>query len=292
MRYLPISYLPARHFPFFLIVLALTSQPGLAAERDIVARMGDLSLSEADVRGIVKTLPAEARGVQAMEQSIRTELIRKSLAAEARSRAFDKKPEVEARMQQAAEQVLVTSYMNNIAQPPADFPTPELLNQAYEANKDALKTPKQYRLRQIYLVGKDDKARKLAEQLVSEANRKGASFATLARKQSQHAASASKGGDMGWLNENDLAPAFREPLSGLAVGGISQPVAGAEGLHILKLEERKEPELQSLDKVRDLLVRNLRLRKAAQLEQAYLEAMLQRTPISLNGIALEEISKR
>jgi len=285
-------YLPIRYFPFYLIVLALTSQPGLANERNIVARMGDISLSEADVRGIVKTLPAEARSLPAVEQNVRTELIRKSLAAEARSRAFDKKPEVESRMQQAADQVLVTSYMNSIAQPPADYPSPDVLKQAYEANKDALKTPKQYRLSQIYLVGKDDKARKLAEQLVSEANRKGASFATLARKQSQHAPSASKGGDMGWLNENELAPMFREAISGLAINGISQPVAGAEGLHILKLEERKEPELQSLDKVRDLLVRNLRLRQAAQLEQAYLEAMLQRTPISLNGIALEEIIKR
>lgn len=292
MRYLPFRNLPLRYFPFCLIVLALTSQSGLAAERDIVARMGDVGLSDADVRSIVKTLPAEARDAQSVEKNIRTELIRKSLATEARSRAFDKKPEVEARMQQAAEQVLVTSYMNSIAQPPADYPTPDVLNQAYEANKDALKTPRQYRLRQIYIVGKDDKARKLVEQLVSEANRKGASFATLARKQSQHAASASKGGDMGWLNENELAPMFREALSGLAINSISKPVQGTEGWHILKLEERKEPELQSLDKVRDLLVRNLRLRKAAQLEQAYLEAMLQRTPISLNGIALEEIIKR
>ncbi len=281
-----------RKFPLFLIVLVICSQPGFAAERDIVARMGSLSLSEADIQGIVNSMPADARGAQSLEQRIRTEMLRRNLAAEARSQAFDKKPEVEARMRQAAEQVLVTSYMNSIAQPPADFPSPDLLKQAYEANKDALKTPMQYRVRQIYIAGKDDKSRKLAEQLVLEANRKGASFATLARKQSQHAPSAGNGGDLGWLNEKDLAPPFRDALSGLAVNGISAPVSVAEGWHILKLEERKEPELQSLDKVRDLLVRNLRLRKAAQLEQAYLEAMLQRTPISLNGIALEEIIKR
>ena len=280
-----------RAYPLF-IVLALSSQAGFSADQDIIARMGNITLTELDVRSIIQTAPEEARTATDLEKRIRTDIIRRAIATEARQQAFDKKPDMAARMQQAAEQVLVTSYMNSIAQPPKDFPSVALLNQAYEANKDALKTPKQYRLRQIYLVGKDDKARKLAEQLVSEANRKGASFATLARKQSQHAPSASKGGDMGWLNENELAPMFREAISGLAINGISQPVAGAEGLHILKLEERKEPELQSLDKVRDLLVRNLRLRQAAQLEQAYLEAMLQRTPISLNGIALEEIIKR
>lgn len=275
-----------------LIVFALSAQASLAADDSAIARMGEISLNQADAKALIQTLPADARSAGNLEKSIRTEILRRGIAAEARRSAFDRKPEVSSRMQQAAEQVLVTSYMNSIAQPPADYPPPDVLKQAYEANKDALKTPRQYRVRQIYVAGKDDKARKQVEQLLREAKRKGASFATLARKQSQHAPSAGNGGDMGWLKENELAPPFREALSGLAVNGISAPVPGAEGWHILKLEERKEAELQSLDKVRDLLTRNLRLRKAAQLEQAYLEAMLQRTPISLNGIALEEISKR
>lgn len=279
--------------PSLLIVLLMPfSHPVMARDAEVVARMGDSTLSQVEVSTLLKQLPAEARSPEAMDRLARTEVMRKRVAAEARRLSYDKKAEVSALMDRASEKALVTSYMNSIAQPPADYPSPEVLKQAYEANKDALKTPRQLRLRQIYIAGKDDKARKLAAQLVTEANRKGASFAALARKQSQHAPSASKDGDMGWLNENELAPMFREAVSNLAVNGISQPVSGTEGLHILKLEERKEPESQSLDKVRDLLVRNLRLRKAEQLEQAYLEAMLKLTPISINGIALEEITKR
>lgn len=277
---------------FVLAISVMSAQSAIAADQDIVARMGAISLTEADVRAIAQTSPAEARSVQGLEKRLRTEIIRRGIAAEARRQFFDKKPEVAARMEQAAEQVLVAGYMNGIAQPAADYPSAELLKQAYEANKNALMTPRQYRLSQIYIAGNDEKARKLAEELAREARRKNVDFATLARKSSQHAASAAKGGDMGWLPETELAPAFRQALTTLSKGEIAAPAAGAEGWHILKLAERKEPELQPFEKVRDALVRNLRLRKAAEIEQAYLDAMLARTPVSVNGIALEALVKR
>ena len=277
--------------PYFM-VLALAAHPALAADQNVIARMGDVSLSEADMRQIVQNTPADARSAANLEKHLRTEIIRRGIAAEARRQSFDKKPEVAARMEQTANQALVVSYMNGIAQPPADYPSAELLRQTYDANKDALMTPRQYRVSQLYIAGTDAKGRKQADELAREARRKNADFAALARKSSQHAASAGKGGDMGWLSESELAPAFRQILQGLAKGEVGAPAAGAEGWHILKLVERKEAELQPFEKVRDALARNLRLRKAAEIEQAYLEAMLTRTPISVNGIALEGLVKR
>ncbi|OYY92885.1 MAG: hypothetical protein B7Y41_14090 [Hydrogenophilales bacterium 28-61-23] len=279
--------------PALLMLLLISAQTALAADLPIVARMGSITLTEADVKTIVQANPAEARTAQGLEKRIRTEIIRRAIAAEARRQSFDKKPEIAARMDQAAEQTLVTSYMNAIAQPPADFPSQALLQQTYEANKDALMSARQYRVSQIYVAGNDAKATKLADELLREARRKGADFAALARKSSQHPASANKGGDMGWLPETELAPPFKQALTSLAKGDVvAAPVAGPEGLHILKLVERKDPALQPLEKVRDILERNLRLRKAAEIEQAYLDSMLAKTPVTLNGIALEELVKR
>jgi parvulin-like peptidyl-prolyl isomerase len=284
--------------PALLILLAvsvptLSTQTATAAESAIVARMGSISLTEADVKAIMQTNPAEARSPQGLEKRIRTEIIRRGIAAEARRQSFDKKPEVAARMDQAAEQALVASYMNSIAQPANDFPSEALLQQTYDANKNALMSPRQYRVSQIYIAGNDAKASKLAEELLRDARRKNADFAAMARKSSQHPASAGKGGDMGWLSETDLAPPFKNALKGMNKGDVvTTPVAGAEGLHILKLSERKEPEVQPLEKVRELLIRNLRLRKASEIEQAYLESMLSKTPVTLNSIALEELAKR
>jgi parvulin-like peptidyl-prolyl isomerase len=284
--------------PTLLMLLAvsvptLSAQIATAAEPAIVARMGSISLTEADVKAIMQTNPADARSPQGLEKRIRTEIIRRGIAAEARRQSFDKKPEVATRMDQAADQALVTSYMNSIAQPANDFPSEALLQQAYDANKDALMSPRQYRVSQIYIAGNDAKASKLADELLRDARRKNTDFAALARKSSQHPASASKGGDMGWLTETDLAPPFKNALKDMNKGDVvTAPVTGAEGLHILKLSERKEPEMQSLEKVRELLIRNLRLRKASEIEQAYLESMLSKTPVTLNSIALEELAKR
>ncbi len=275
-----------------LLILALSGPSVLAADKDVVARMGELALTEADVRALVRERPTGDMPAGELEKLVRTELIRRAVAAEARRQSFDRKPEVTARMERAAEQALVTLYMNGIAQPPADYPPAELLRQAYEANKEALAQPPRLRLSQIYLDGLDDKTRKQAEDLAREARRKGADFAALARKSSRHMASAAKGGDMGWLAESELAPAFRQALTGLDAGTVSSPVAGAEGFHILKVVERKAAETPPFEQVRDALARNLRLRKAAEIEQAYLDALLARNPLVVNGIALETLGKR
>lgn len=274
------------------LILALSQCPAFAADKDVVARLGELALTEADVRALVRERPPGDMPAGELERLVRTELIRRAVAAEARRQAFDKKPEVAARMERAAEQALVTGYMNGIAQPPAGYPSAELLKQAYEANKEALALPPRLRLSQIYLDGVDDKTRKQAEDLAREARRKGADFAALARKSSRHAASAAKGGDMGWLAESELAPAFRQALAGLDAGAVSAPVAGAGGFHVLKVVERKAAEIQPFDQVRDSIARNLRLRKAAEIEQAYLDALLARNPLAVNGIALEALGKR
>jgi parvulin-like peptidyl-prolyl isomerase len=284
-----------RVYPLF-IVLALGSQAAFSADQDIIARMGHFTLTESDVRSIILTTPEAARTATDLEKRLRTDIIRRAIAAEARQQAYDKKPDTAARMQQAAEQVLVTSYMNSIAQPPKDFPSEALLKQAYEANKTTLKTPLQYRISQIYVAGTDEKSRKRALELTREArltSRNKSDFAAMAKKSSQHAASAANGGDLGWLTEADLAPPFRQALAAMLKGEVSSnPIAGAEGWHILKLVDRKEPEMQSFDQVREVLTRNLRLRKAVEIEQNYLNALLARTPISVNGIKLEELAKR
>jgi peptidylprolyl isomerase len=265
--------------------------PAQARDTDQVARMGGSSLSLAEVRQLAESLPAEARSPQALERLARTEVIRKHVAGEARRQGFERKPEVAALMERAAEQVLVTAYMNSLARPPADYPGDDLVRQAYENNKAAFSRPAQYRVSQIYVVGTDAKAARQAEELHRQATRKGADFAEIARKSSQHKASADKGGDMGWLAEGDLLPAIRAALGGMKKGEVAAPVAGGEGFHIVRLADRKDAEPLSLDQVKPTLVQQLRLRKAQELEAAYLEGLLAKSPLAVNGILLGELAK-
>lgn len=274
------------------VLLALNAQPLFANEGGVLARMGEFTLTEVEARAIARALPPEARTAAALERHLRLAVLQRALAAEARRQGVDRQPEVAARMRQAADQVLVTAHMNDIARPPADYPPRELLTQAYEANKDQLKTPRQYQVSQIYVAGTDDKARKAADDLAREARRRGANFATIARRASQHEASAAQGGDMGWLPEPELVPAFRQALAQMAKGAVSDPIQGAQGWHVLRLVDVREAAVRPFEEVREALARELRLRRALELEQAHLAALLARTPATVNGIALEDMARR
>lgn len=275
-----------------LATLTCVSLPALSSPSDVIARMGDIALTRAEVLQLADANPAEARSAVGLERLVRTEVIRRAVAAEARRQGFDKRPEVAARMEQAARQALVTAYVNDLSRPPEAFPSEEQLRQAYEANKAALQTPRQYQLSQIYIAGADDAARRRADDLAREVRRRGSDFAAVARRASQHTPSAAQGGDMGWLAESDLQPAVREAVEKAAKGDIVGPVKGPEGWHVLRVADRKEPETAPYEQVRDGLRNTLRLRRAAEIEAAYLDGLMARTPVTVNGIALEELRRR
>ncbi len=266
-----------------------------AAQDDLVARMGDVSVNVREARQVLEQAIPENRQAltaEAAERLVRTEAVRRSLAAEARKQGLDKRPEVVAGMARAAEQILVASYMNQIARPPADYPSDAQIKASYEANKASFTLPRRYHLAQIYLSGTDAKSRAKAEALYREVTgKKSADFGTVARRSSEHKVSAAKAGDMGWVAEADLMPDLRGVVEKLAKNGIGKPVAGKEGVHIVKLLERKEAEPVPLADVKATLVREMRLRRAKEIEAAYLEGLLAKTPVAVNGIALEEVVK-
>lgn len=86
--------------------------------------------------------------------------------------------------------------------------------------------------------------------------RSGEDFATLALANSQDTLSASRGGDLGWVNEGDTVPEFEEAMSNLAPGEISKPVKSEFGWHLIQVQERRthdSTEEYERTKVRDLI---------------------------------------
>lgn len=67
----------------------------------------------------------------------------------------------------------------------------------------------------------------------------GKSFETLAKQYSVDAATAVKGGDMGWVVSNELVPQFAEVMDKLPNGGLSAPVKTPFGWHVMQVVERK-----------------------------------------------------
>jgi parvulin-like peptidyl-prolyl isomerase len=57
--------------------------------------------------------------------------------------------------------------------------------------------------------------------------------------------------DLGWIERGDLDPALERAVWDLEPGGVSEPVAGRGGLHLLQLDERREERLLEFSEVAD-----------------------------------------
>lgn len=68
----------------------------------------------------------------------------------------------------------------------------------------------------------------------------GEDFAALARSHSKDKVSASKGGDLGWVNPGDLVPQFEEAMNALKPNEVSEPVQTRFGWHIIQVLDRRE----------------------------------------------------
>jgi len=67
----------------------------------------------------------------------------------------------------------------------------------------------------------------------------GASFADIARVDSNDMGTSAKGGDLGFLRHGQTVPTFEEALFALKVGDLSEPVKTPFGYHLIKVTDRK-----------------------------------------------------
>ncbi len=85
------------------------------------------------------------------------------------------------------------------------------------------------------------KAQLLRERLV-----KGLDFAKTAEVQSEDPSAKGNGGDLGWFNASKMVKPFSDAAATLKIGEISQPVRTQYGVHLIKLEGRREKKFEDL----------------------------------------------
>ncbi|MEO8738168.1 MAG: peptidylprolyl isomerase [Casimicrobiaceae bacterium] len=128
-------------------------------------------------------------------------------------------------------------------------------------------------------------------ELVSEADAKikidrvkdrldsGTKFEDVARLNSEDG-SASKGGDLGWLNPGDTVPEFQEAMDKLAINQISAPVRSPFGWHVIQVLERRKQDITA-DRQRAEAQLAIRQRKAEEAFQAWVREVRDRAYVEI-----------
>ena len=110
----------------------------------------------------------------------------------------------------------------------------------------------------------------------------GVKFDELARLHSEDA-SASKGGDLGWINPGDTVPDFEKAMNALQPGEVSAPIQSPFGWHLIQVLERRE---QDVTQERQKLVARqaIRERKAEEAFQDWVRQIRDSAYVELRPI--------
>ena len=132
-------------------------------------------------------------------------------------------------------------------------------------------------LRLNEVVSEADARHRLAS--IKERIDNGADFAELARLQSEDA-SASRGGDLGWLSPGDTVPEFERAMNALQPGQTSEPTQSPFGWHLIQVVERRSEDM-SKERQRIIARQAIRTRKADEAYQEWVRQVRDRAYVEL-----------
>lgn len=137
----------------------------------------------------------------------------------------------------------------------------------YDLRKERFTTPKRIRPREILIkVNPEDppqtveEKRKRAEDILEKA-KKTKDFGSLAKQYSE-SNTASKGGDLGWVQRGALGEAVETMFLSMKKGDLSGVLRGGEGFYIFKMEEMVEEKAKPFEEVKDQILQTLKKEKA------------------------------
>ena len=106
----------------------------------------------------------------------------------------------------------------------------------------SIQTVAQTKANHLLILPNEIRSPSQAQELINELHQrlvKGADFYDLARTFSDDANSAPSGGDLGWVNTNQLPAVLQTALDLLALEDLSPPIQSAQGWHLLQAVERR-----------------------------------------------------
>jgi len=136
----------------------------------------------------------------------------------------------------------------------------------YDLQKERFKIPKKVRAREILIKAspedppdKVEEKRKKVEEILEQA-KKTKDFGSLA-KQYSDSTTASKGGDMGWVQAGTVDASLEKILFSMKKGELSPVAMGRDGFHIFKIEDEVEEKVKSLEEAKDQILQTLKQEK-------------------------------
>ncbi len=236
------------------------SSPVLAQDSKAVAKIGDRTITAADLDQMVKDLaqqfqsfPEAERRARALDSLIDINV----LAIKAEKAGISDDPEVKRRIALLIARALHNGYFQNKIQPGI---TDEALKARFDKEVGSTKPEQEVSARHI-LVKTEEEAKAIIKEL-----EEGADFIELAKSKST-GPSGPKGGDLGFFGKGRMVPAFEKAAFELNKGDFTKkPVTTQFGFHIIKVDEKRDRPLPTFESSKEQL-------RQVMLTEAYAKAV-------------------
>ena len=156
---------------------------------------------------------------------------------------------------------------------PTDEITEDMLKRQYEDRKSSFTQQPQWKIRHILIEEQDaaklDEAKKKAEDILAKINA-GEDFAELAKQFSDDGTTKQKGGNLGWVSDDQKVPplpkdvmdTLKTVFTTMKVNEVSNPIQTSYGFHLVQLQDAKEKYTKPFEDVRAELEKMLQEEEA------------------------------
>jgi peptidyl-prolyl cis-trans isomerase D len=117
-------------------------------------------------------------------------------------------------------------------------------------------------------------AQRRAEDLLKQL-KAGGNFEDLAKKYSEDPGSAKEGGSLGWIGKGRTVPEFEKAAFSLPKGQISNLVKSSYGFHIIRVDDRQDAHMKTLDEVKAEIEPLVKQQKTQEMAQKQAENLLE-----------------
>ncbi len=247
------------------------------SENKVLATVNGKQITENDVNMFLQGLGQE-RAMQLNSeqgrQRVLNEIINQELFfCDAKESGLDQDEEFKQELEQMKKMVLtryaVGKFMRDITVDDAE------VVKYYNENQEQFKAPESIRASHI-LVDDEIKANKIMKQIQD-----GLSFEEAAKENSK-CPSKDNGGDLGFFPRGKMVPEFEEKSFSMKVGEISKPVKTQFGYHIIKVVDKKEDSVYSLEEIKSQLVQQLTAQKQDEAYQERSKELKEKNDVVIN----------
>jgi parvulin-like peptidyl-prolyl isomerase len=266
------------------VALMSCSKKGVEQKGPFLAKVGNVTITQADYDREFKTLPEYAQQIFAGEEGkekFLNEIINKEmLYQEALKKGLEKTPDFQKKLEEFKKVTLITELFEKEIISKAKVSDQEIKDY-YDKHKEELAPTTQIKASHI-LVKTEDEAKKVLERL-----KKGEKFGDIAKAVSIDKGSAKNGGDLGYFSKGQMVPEFEKAASSLQVGQISMPVQTQFGYHIIMVTDKKKGAPVEFEKLKGMISQRLSGEKQKEAFEQYIAELKKGYKVDINKDALK-----